>query len=94
LLLSGWLLMFPPTDGQKVLIDEDIRKWEHVAAFDTARECQDMRLGGMEWHKRQGEEIGKSSDAWRRWNDLEKQRAVASRCIPADHIYPPKKPGN
>src|SRR5206468_11015385 len=81
-LLGGWLLMIPPLrtgpDGKRFVdIDAPMSKWEHGAAFDAADDCEDMRM-----QVRSGSPVAPERAAV-----LEQ-----ARCVPAEHIYPPKEP--
>jgi len=41
----GWYLMGPPIDDKGVVLPEaPLRKWSHVASFDSARECQTIQF--------------------------------------------------
>lgn len=98
-LLSGWLLMQPPLDRPpnssaakwKVVLDVPIRDWEQVRAFDSAEACESERLSEFLMAQ---ESIRMSLRTGLPLYPVFSDQAYRSRCIPADHIYPPKKPGN
>lgn len=101
-LLSGWLLMFPQldippnsksVDEWKILSGAPITDWEQVGAYDSAQACEDAREAGIQkTQKDRNEEPLEIRGISPRW--LFSVQAIKSRCVPADHIYPPKKPGN
>jgi hypothetical protein len=86
-LLAGWLLMFPPldktSDPWKVIVNAPILEWEQVGAHDSANACEAARSKGIELAETD-------------WRDTSMApvftlQARMSRCVPADHIYPPRK---
>ena len=70
--------MYPPLtkrDGKVVAdLDAPIKKWHQDSAYDSAKECEDMKV-----HFFVVTEGDKSK--------LETERGA--RCVPAEHIYPP-----
>jgi hypothetical protein len=89
LLLAGWILMKPPMFMQAQSVP--ITEWEQISAYDTAADCekkreeaiQQIRDYGKLEEKRDGKIDLHTAEMWR--------ASLNSRCIPADHIYPPKK---
>ena len=46
LALVGWYLMYPPvTSGGKSLAIAPLSDWRSRASFDTAQDCETLRLG-------------------------------------------------
>jgi hypothetical protein len=92
ILLGGWLLMQPGvlpgrTGKGWVAVDRPVATWEHVAAFDSAADCEQAR--GRHWADAEGEYGAAKHDL----NDPEQLRwiqATLTRCVPAEHVYPPK----
>jgi len=80
-LVAGWLLMVPlPKDGPDGTrvpdLDRPVAEWIQGKAYDTAEACEEMR------------EIGRNLEG------ATPERLAftrASRCVPAEHLYPPKK---
>ena len=76
--------MMPPLtkgpDGAvnlRLAIKAPMTEWLQVGAFDTAEECERARPGVLATLK--------AGD----WATIFK----GARCVPAEHIYPPKAPG-
>lgn len=93
ILFAGWLLMAPPLvedqlyfRGIRPATEAPIARWEQISAHDTAKECEAYRRVGLRELEQSDD---KSSVVY-----SEKVKILSARCIPADHIYPPKKPGN
>ena len=82
-LLGGWLLMTPPYEGKldgtprHLNHDAPIEKWSHVRSFDSAQGCEQPKSVLLEKNLKTKES---GFQAW-----------FSARCIPAEHIYPPKK---
>lgn len=72
----GWFLMSPPQigNGPDVDIDRPLSAWIHKKSFDTARECEEFRLGVVE-------AVKDKSDKTSRYVH---NSAVQARCIPSD----------
>ncbi len=92
-LFSGWLLMEPPLvedefylEGVRPATEAPVASWEQVSAHDTAKECEAYRRAGLQELEKSGH---KSKLLYR-----ERIRLLSARCVPADHIYPPKKPAD
>jgi hypothetical protein len=95
-LFSGWLLMTPPVEkdakapgGYAVRDDLPVASWRHASSYDQANDCEKDK-----WaiHRNSAEiAIGLSGKA-----DVSDNPYVwmteRARCVPADHIYPPKPP--
>jgi hypothetical protein len=84
ILLGGWLLMVPPSETKvvngsietKADTAAPIARWLQDSAYDTARDCQ-AAFAGL---------------ADRVIPDMMLPVYVASRCVPAEAVYPPKHP--
>jgi hypothetical protein len=104
ILLGGWLLMTPPlvkdeaaSDGYRVRVGAPIAQWSAESAHDTARECEDRKWEAHSWWL----DNAKKAAAQRKRRDPSEpgspydSSAVASywnaRCVPAEHIYPPRE---
>ncbi len=103
ILLGGWLLMQPPLDHSpdkkleelRVLGWKPIIFWDQLAAYDTAAACERARQAHMEQRQAQMEDWRKrGTQASAVMGTHFFTQASLSRCVPADHIYPPRKPGN
>jgi hypothetical protein len=83
ILLGGWLLLTPPIkprDGEPDVDDKmPVKKWDQLSAYDTARECQDA-IDSL------------FAKAKEKDDKLHVNMYATARCIPAEHIYPPKEP--
>ena len=99
LLLSGWLLMMPPAarnkDGEWDILDAAPKSaWEQLAAYDTARECETGRASDPRPQpKLNPTKLGMSNvevEAIEERLAIDSIRRLAARCVPAEHIYPPK----
>ncbi len=98
LLLSGWLLMEPPIIeappgsaglGLKIQGGEPVSTWIQVSAYDTAAACEAAKRELVDFAEKQKERdrrVGADSGG-----RLVYVRATMARCVPADHIYPPRK---
>ncbi len=98
-LLSGWLLLAPPymkgcLRGGYNDASAPLAKWEQLAVFDTAEECQDVlftvkeRIGDMAPENAAKGDAAKL-DKLNRLKSLTVSKVEAARCVPAEHIYPP-----
>jgi hypothetical protein len=99
-LFSGWLLMQPPLDispgsGKpkgRVLGGAPIINWNQGAAFDTAAACESARQADIRDGERKLEDARKGGhQATVEVEELLWLQSLTSRCVPADHIYPPRK---
>jgi hypothetical protein len=83
LALAGWLLMLPPPikQGGKLTPNTNapLSDWKQRAAYDTARECEAARFDNFSTSKLDGD--GDMADVF-----------IHARCVPAEHLYPPKEP--
>lgn len=102
-LLGGWLLMLPPCiEDRATEKDIDIQceivapltAWTVGGKYDSKRQCKQSakRAAGGCWHP---DTDGMSPEAAAR--ALTEARVKATqwanyRCVPAEHIYPPKTP--
>jgi hypothetical protein len=101
-LLGGWLLMQPYALGPHSIgrpnadtwaledeFDRPVNKWEHVASFDTAAECERARGRlAQEAERKWGgkkDEVGSGANVM--WG-----QAASARCVPAEYVYPPQPP--
>ena len=80
-LVIGWLLMVPPPkdgpNGTKVPdFDKPVAQWIQAKSYDTAAACEEMRDIGRDL-----EGVPPDRLAFTR----------GSRCVPAEHLYPPAK---
>jgi len=97
-LLSGWLLMIPPLEknegspyGFAIRSDLPVTLWDHRSSHDQAKDCEEAKSRDFdEIMKNAMKASGKGLET----QLLLAQQAAYARCVPADHIYPPKKPGN
>ena len=94
-IFAGWLLMQPPLiqepgkpDRYKVDLHAPIEQWIQISAHDNAAECE----------RRRRDELTTVIDFTQRATgktDVSKEPIVdagsRARCVPADHIYPPKQ---
>jgi hypothetical protein len=73
LVACGWLFMFDPTNDP----NRPIAKWEQIAAFDSAADCEQAITSRWKGQLNSGERFYPKSN----------------KCVPADSIYPsqPKK---
>jgi len=75
-----------------------VRTWKQEDAFDSTRACEDAKCEGLDnmarWDIAKAEAAAKAGRDVK--DDKEWEKNVneyrAARCIPADFIYPPKKP--
>src|SRR6058998_21379 len=93
ILLGGWLLMWPLVlkENQlhkEMLGDEEIlppgtpvEKWEVSRAYDSAKACEAMR-DQYQMNRKNYAGFALSATGW--------EAAARIRCVPAEHIYPPK----
>ena len=100
-LLGGWLLLQPPTLRDSAGLpraaeEAPMPRWHQVQAFDTAHECE---AGREELKDSSGKMMSRTSDldtpSSRQSRDSIHRAfvaAMASRCAPAEHLYPPRKP--
>jgi hypothetical protein len=92
ILLGGWLLMQPEilpgrTGGAFVGVDRPVTTWGHIAAFDSATDCEHAR--GKNWADAE-REYGAFKDDLTNPKQLRWIQATLTRCVPAEHVYPPK----
>lgn len=92
LLLSGWLLMLPPTEGSPskdygIRSDLPVTQWHQESAHDVAKDCEELKVTIIQSLIKRFEATGDRSAS------ASANVYAEARCIPADHIYPPKKPG-
>jgi len=88
----------PPVDRNqlsetKVSIGAPIATWEQVGAIDTAVACETARRAGIESSRQEMDKMRRTpggSEA-ERLVQLFYFQALDSRCVPADHNYPPRK---
>ena len=82
--VAGWLLMTPPSMKQEGKMtpnsEAPLSEWHQDSAYDTARECEAARIVNFGGMKHEGR------------SDLA-DYYVNARCVPADQVYPSKKPG-
>lgn len=94
-ILAGWLLMQPPLiqepgkpDRYKIDFRAPIEQWIQISAHDTASECERRRVDELKT------DIDVTQKATGK-TDVSKEPLVdagfRARCVPADHIYPPKQ---
>lgn len=90
LVLVGWILIGPPIDpgpgpGKAIRFAgrAPINQWDHLSAHDTAASCEDARAA---LPPREGESL--SSEVAASFMGYK----VATRCVPAEHLYPPRAP--
>jgi len=83
------------TGGSDEPATKPLAQWEQVQAFDAAEACERYRsertksltADAAAYMSKKGETpAGSFSDRWAALLAL-------YRCVPADHIYPPKQPG-
>jgi hypothetical protein len=91
LLLGWWLLLQPPTteDGH-ISEGKPLTAWEQMSVHDEARACEAAKTRNVELFGEWAADEGRPADRRARARRLV-GRAVASRCVPAEHIYPPAK---
>lgn len=87
-MLSGWLLLHAPYAGEGPVFatGAPLTRWDQEGAFDTAAECEETRRLHIEFVEKidaRGRPPGKPS--------LAVTESIATRCVPAAHIYPPRK---
>jgi hypothetical protein len=99
-LFSGWLLMQPPLEpspdkkleNARVLGGEPVISWDQLAAYDTAAACEHARQAHVEQTRAQMEDWRKrGTQASAVMGSHFFGQAAMSRCVPASHIYPPRK---
>ncbi len=92
ILLSGWLLMYPPLDKSpisssaewKVDLRAPISQWEQARAYDSAEACESDRQGRIAM----AQDMSSGFPGLPVPPDLSRY----SRCVPADLIYQPMRP--
>jgi hypothetical protein len=42
LLISGWYLMLPPTNGKNVTQGAPLEKWTNAGVYDSMEDCQNV----------------------------------------------------
>ena len=82
LLFGGWLLMLPPIKDGRIDEDAPIAKWRQWSAHDTAQACQSEQTQVFAQAKKKNSNMG----------PVMEEAIVAARCVPSEHIYPPKPP--
>lgn len=99
-LLVGWLLMMPPIRDSRVRADLPVTDWTQYSAYDSAKQCEREKVDVMETRDSLSEVAFRNSmkpDAPRHADRtdegmfLSASQARDARCVPAAHIYPPKK---
>jgi hypothetical protein len=85
ILLGAWLLISPRLDSSGTKVDEaaPLTQWTEVSAHDTIQECSMAKDALV------ATASGENFDP----NDLRKRTVLRSRCIPTEHLYPPKPGG-
>jgi hypothetical protein len=82
----GWLLMVPYLEGTldnaRVRRDLPINQWRQTEAFDRAWAFEHAKTAMLKFLLDGGTKA--YSSTYSAWND--------ARCIPADHLYPPRMP--
>jgi hypothetical protein len=92
-LLGGWVLMHPPlerdssmTGGYRVdLLAPFPSGWTHYMSFDTAKECEQARMGDIKLVTKLAREAKRTDGAF-------VAEDVNARCVPVDVVYPPPAP--
>jgi hypothetical protein len=81
--VAGWLLMLAPTTKQDGKVtpnfDAPLSEWYQDSAHDTARDCEAER-----------EKMANIVAQRAGWDVA--RHYVKARCVPAELVYPPKKP--
>jgi len=91
ILLGGWLLLTPPFNMDKGKPPHftprraPVDQWDQESAHDTARECEAARGQLAAQFEREKGKVDAENRAF--FTAL----AAASRCVPADSIYPPRR---
>ncbi|MFI5340332.1 MAG: hypothetical protein ACHQ7N_10895 [Candidatus Methylomirabilales bacterium] len=94
-LLSGWLLMLPPADDGGVKVEAPVATWTVQEAFDTAAACEGRKKEKISSFEKWAQDQKPPEDEKaRRFINQVITSYIYARCVPADHIYPPKKPGD
>ena len=92
---AGWLLIHPPliqepgkSDQHKVDFRAPVAHWIQISAHDTAAECEQRKVDEL----KSVIELTRTASGK---TDVSKEPLVEAgfraRCIPAEHIYPPKQ---
>ena len=83
-----------------------INEWTQVIATDTARQCEEIRLQirgkakeeAQNCYPKTTDHVAEPKTPRERWQKIEEDDCFwqnagfhVSRCIPSEHIYPPKK---
>jgi len=99
ILLGGWLLMQPPLIEHKhppkdtVHLHAPIQEWWQVSAHDTAKECEETKQDILKEVARLS--VGATPETKNPPKDSlvdSFKQVLNARCVPADHLYPPKQP--
>jgi hypothetical protein len=77
-LLGGWVLMHPPIGGEMAPFPSG---WTHYMSFDTARECEQARMGDLKLANERNTGGGSVAEF------------LDARCVPVDVVYPRPSPG-
>jgi hypothetical protein len=84
LTFCGWLLMVPPFEGSmdnlRVRRDLPVSQWRQSEAFDSARDCERAKTAVLKALLDGG--MKPYDPGYLGWSD--------ARCVPADHLYPPR----
>lgn len=91
-LLAGWILMSPPLVrvGEQLTVDRDapIERWTGVSTHDSEKECEAEKGRKIEVALKIEKRITGATFSGGPYVEA----ASLSRCIPADDLYPPKRP--
>ena len=96
-LLGGWLLLFPrpkETTENKLALDIEapLSQWEQVGAFDSQAKCRRARTVALAGKVVSTEKEAKTGERLPLPADARDSRFSLSRCVPAEHVHPPKEP--
>ena len=101
-LLAGWLLMYPPLTKQadgtySMQSAAPVARWVQDSAYDTVGKCESIRDSMAAAALRDlGPDDGQpptSERSWE-WRTAIRRAFAVSRCVPAEHIYPPRTPAD
>jgi len=107
ILLGGWLLMEAPVvkdagapGGYRNAFDAPVSEWRQVSAHDSAAACERQKRTELDYitatrrkekaarKKAEPKEAARDEAAFQQVWELD----FHARCVPAEHIYPPKEP--
>ncbi len=66
--------MHPPLKNGASDLGAPVTEWHQVSAYDTAKECEDGLVSLVRQMK----------------DDFARNHLLDAKCVPADHVYPPK----